>query len=83
LNAFAERFVRSIKQECLHHIVPLGEGHLRHTVGAFVAHYHSERNHQGLGNVIPFPTHPLADARGIRRHERLDGLLNSYERSAA
>jgi hypothetical protein len=43
-----------------------------------------ERNHQGLGNVIPFPSHPLADARGpIRRRERLGGLLNSYERSAA
>ncbi len=84
LNAFAERFVRSIKQECLYHIVPLGEGHLRRTVGAFVAHYHSERNHQGLGNVIPFPTHPLADVRGpIRRRERLGGLLNCYERSAA
>jgi transposase InsO family protein len=56
LNAFAERFVRSIKQECLHHIVPLGEGHLRRTDGTFVAHYHSERNHQGLGNAILFPT---------------------------
>ncbi len=44
LNAFAERFVRSIKQECLHHILPLGEGHLRRTVGEFVAHYHSERS---------------------------------------
>jgi len=84
LNAFAERFVRSIKQECLRHLVPLGEGHLRRTVGAFVAHYHAERNHQGLGNVIPFPTHPLEDARGpIRRRERLGGLLNFYERSAA
>ncbi len=84
LNAFAERFVRSIKQECLRYVVPLGEGHLRRTVGEFVAHYHSERNHQGLGNLIPFPAHPLAAARGpIRRRERLGGLLNSYERSAA
>ncbi len=84
LNAFAERFVRSIKQECLRYVVPLGEGHLRRTVGEFVAHYHSERNHQGLGNLIPCPAHPLAAARGpIRRRERLGGLLNFYERSAA
>ncbi len=84
LNAFAERFVRSIKQECLQHIVPLGERHLRRTVREFVAHYHSERNHQGLGNVIPFPAPGTPDESGpIRRRERLGGLLNFYERNAA
>jgi hypothetical protein len=60
LNAFAERFVGSIKQECLRQIVPLGEHHLRRTVGEFVAHYHSERNH--------------SDESGpIRRRDRLGG----------
>ncbi len=84
LNAFAERFVRSIKQECLRHLVPLGERHLRRTVGEFVAHYHSERNHQGLGNVIPFPApDPPDDSGPIRRRERLGGLLNFYHRNAA
>ena len=63
LNAFAERFVRAIKQECLRHIVPLGERHLRRVVGEFVAHYHSERNHQGLGNVIPFPSPSSLEVR--------------------
>jgi len=48
LNAFAERFVLSIKSECLDRIVPLGERHLRRTVSEFVEHYHRERNHQGL-----------------------------------
>jgi hypothetical protein len=47
--------VRSIKQECLRHIIPLGERHLRTVVRDFVEHYHAERNHQGLDNVIPFP----------------------------
>jgi transposase InsO family protein len=61
LNAFAERFVRSIKQECLRHLVPLGERQMRRTVGEFVAHYHSERNQQGLGNVIPFPAPPIRE----------------------
>ncbi len=50
LNAFAERFVLSVKSECLDRIVPLGETHLRAAVRAFVAHYHEERPHQGLDN---------------------------------
>jgi hypothetical protein len=56
LNAYAERFVRSIKGECLRHIVPLGARHLRAVVREFVEHYHAERNHQSLGNVVPFPS---------------------------
>ena len=83
LNAFAERFVRSIREECLRHIVPLGEGHLRRTIEEFVAHYHSERNHQGIGNVIPFPARGSPVTGAIRRRERLGGLLNFYERTAA
>jgi transposase InsO family protein len=50
LNAYAERFVRSIKEECLSRIIPIGERHLRHAIDEFVAHYHLDRNHQGLGN---------------------------------
>jgi len=67
LNAFAERFVRSIREECLRHIVPLGEGHLRRTIEEYVAHYHSERNHQGIGNVIPFPARGSPVTGAIRR----------------
>jgi transposase InsO family protein len=47
LNAYAERFVRSIRQECLRHIIPLGERHLRLAIDEFVVHYHSERNPEG------------------------------------
>ncbi len=84
LNAYAERFVRSIKGECLRHIVPLGEGHLRAVVHDFVEHYHAERNHQGLGNVIPFPSPDPASRVGrIDRRERLGGVLSFYTRSAA
>jgi putative transposase len=84
LNAFAERFVRSIKQECLRHIIPLGERHLRIVVGEFIAQYHTERNHQGLRNLLPFPsaTPPAVGGR-IRRRARLGGLLKFYERMAA
>ncbi len=83
-NAYAERFVRSIKQECLRHIVPLGERHLRAVVREFVEHYHAERNHQGLGNVIPFPSPDSASPVGpIGRRERLGGVLSFYVRNAA
>ena len=51
-NAYAERFVRSIKEECLDRMIPLGERHFRRAVAEFVAHYHCERNHQGLDNEL-------------------------------
>jgi putative transposase len=84
LNAYGERFVRSIRHECLRHIVPLGERHLHATVREFVEHYHAERNHQGLGNVIPFPSGDgCAPAGRVGRRQRLGGILNFYERKAA
>jgi transposase InsO family protein len=52
LNAYAERFVLSVKCECLDRIVPLGEAHLRRAIGEFVVHYHTERNRRGLDNVL-------------------------------
>jgi transposase InsO family protein len=55
LNAYAERFVLSIRSECLDRIVPLGEWHLRRTIREYVEHYHQERNHQGLENQLIEP----------------------------
>jgi transposase InsO family protein len=84
LNAYAERFVRSIKSECLSKVIPLGEAHLRSVVREYVEHYHQERNHQGIGNVIPFPTGRPAIATGaVMRRERLGGMLSYYFRDAA
>jgi hypothetical protein len=85
LNAFAERFVLSIRRECLERIVPLGEAHLRRAIGEYVAHYHRERNHQGLANMLIEPSgHEPVNVNGcVRRHERLGGLLNFYTRQAA
>ena len=84
LNAYAERFVRSIKEECLNRIVPLGESHLRLVVQEYVEHYHRERNHQGLENQLleraPPSANPSAD---VQRSERLGGLLSYYYRKAA
>jgi putative transposase len=81
-NAYAERFVRSIKEECLDRMIPLGERHFRGAVAEFVEHYHRERNHQGLDNRLIAGT-PPADMMGrVRRRPRLGGLLNYYERAA-
>ncbi len=83
-DAAAGPFVRSIKHEGLRHIVPLGEGHLSAVVREFVEHYHAERNHQGLGNVIPFPSRDSVSPVGrIGRRQRLGGVLSFYERNAA
>jgi hypothetical protein len=83
-NAFAERFVRSIKDECLDHMILIGEASLRRALGAYVAHYHAERNHQGVGNRL---LEPLASVRltdePIQCRERLGGMLNYYYREAA
>jgi transposase InsO family protein len=84
LNAHAERFVRSIKESCLERLILFGENSLRTAVQNFVAHYHSERNHQGLANrlILPEPAHH--DSTGsIQSRERLGGMLNYYYRAAA
>jgi putative transposase len=81
-NAYAERFVRSIKEECLDRMIPLGERHFRRALTEFVTHYHQERNHQGLGNRLIDAVGSYRGAGRIRRRSRLSGLLNYYERAA-
>ena len=74
--------VRSIKEECLDRIIPIGERHFRRVIMEFVEHYHRERNHQGLDNRLIAGT-PVTDRTGrVRCRRRLGGLLNFYERAA-
>ena len=83
LNAYAERFVLSIRRKCLDRFVPLSERHLRTAVTEYVVHYHTERNHQGLGNELITPLPASAnDAGPIVSRERLGGILNYYCRAA-
>ena len=84
LNAYAERFVLSIKSECLDRVIPLNEAHLRRCVREYVSHYHEERPHQGLSNrhIKPVANEPGSEAP-LQRRERLGGLLNHYHRRAA
>ena len=83
LNCYAERFVRSIKESCLERMILFGEDALRTAVREFVAHYHGERNHQGIGNLLIFPDCSLPDRDGpVRCRSRLGGMLNYYDRAA-
>jgi transposase InsO family protein len=84
LNAHAERFVRTIKESCLERMILFGESALRKAAAEFMAHYHSERNHQSLDNALICPEPEHAGQEGeVHRQERLGGLLNYYYRKAA
>lgn len=82
-NAHAERFVRSIKEECLDRLIPFGERHVRRANAEFVTHYHRERNHQGLGNELIEPLRQREPVGRVRRRSRLGGLLLNYYARAA
>lgn len=81
-NGYAERFVKSLKSECLDRMIFFGEKSLRKAVDNYVLHYHHERNHQGLDNQIPFPYAPRnkGQSGSVVKFERLGGLLNFYYR---
>ena len=84
LNSYAERFVLSIKSECLHRIVPLGEAHLRRAISEFVRHHHGERHHQGLGGELICPGETAGRTEGsVACREGLGGMLKYDHREAA
>jgi hypothetical protein len=83
LNAFAERFVRSVRAECVARIVHLGVAYLRAAVRAFVDHYHEERPHQGLRNELIAPRTTSVERGPVRCRDRLGGVLKFYYRAAA
>jgi putative transposase len=84
LNAYAERWVRSVKEECLSRLILFSEASLQRALNEFVAHYHAERNHQGRGNVLLFPASvDTRDVGAVQCRERLGGLLRYYYRQAA
>ena len=82
MNAYAERFVRSIKSECLDQMIFLGREYLVHAIAEYAAHYHEERSHQGIGNEML--SGATSQGEGvIETRERLGGLLKYYHRQAA
>ena len=85
LNAFAERWVRSAKQECLSRLILFGERPSSRALAEFSAHYHGERNHQGKSNQLLFPEaddEPKQRGRTVECRHRLGGLLKYYGRAA-
>src|SRR6266542_1841628 len=84
-NAYAERFVRTVRAECLDWLLILGRRHLEHVLRIYLAHYNNERPHRGLA-LLP-PESPNADgqpaAGAIERRDRLGGLIHEYHRAAA
>ncbi|MSO23871.1 MAG: hypothetical protein EXQ58_11645 [Acidobacteria bacterium] len=86
LNAFSERWVKSVKEECLSRWIPFGEASLRRALQQYLNHYHEERNHQGKDNKLLFSRQTLAvdgDQGSVQCEERLGGLLKYYYRKAA
>ena len=85
LNAYAERWVRSVKDECLAQLILWGERSLQHALRSYVSHYHHERPHQGKENVLLLPFAEPRQGRDspIQCRERLGGLLKFYDWQAA
>jgi putative transposase len=82
MNAYAERFVRSIKSECLDQMIFLGRESLVRAIAEYAAHYHEERSHQGIGNVLINAVAPQSEGI-VKARDRLGGLLKYYHREAA
>ena len=86
LNAYAERWVKSVKDECLSKLILFGEKSLRRALCEYLTHFHTERNHQGKDNVLLFPAAMQTKNRvdgSVGCKERLGGLLKYYHRDAA
>ena len=84
-NAYAERFVRTIRAQCVDWLLILGRRHLERVLRTYVAHYNRERPHRGLALRSPDSTNadPRPSPREIKRRDRLGGLIHEYHRAAA
>lgn len=83
LNAYIERFMRSIKEECLDRMIFFGEKALRNAVHEYLEHYHAERNHQGIDNRLIEDQEEQTTDGVIQCRERLGGMLKHYHQTAA
>lgn len=86
-NTFAERFVRTVRQECLDHLLIYGRRHLERVLAAYVAHYVDERPHRGLNLAVPASDRTAGVPTGttrtvVERREVLGGLVHEYRRAA-
>jgi putative transposase len=82
-NAFAERWVRSVREECLDRLLVVNELHLQHVLKEYVLYYNSRRTHQGLGQQCPVPVDPVPREGLVQRRDILGGILHDYYRQVA
>jgi putative transposase len=82
-NAFAERWVRSVREECLDHVIILNERHLRCVLNEYVEYYNERRPHQGLAQDSPLGLTPVSPHNPIRCRNVLGGIIHDYYRHAA
>ena len=82
-NAYAERWIRSVREECLDKVVILNERHLHRVLTAYVDYYNMARPHQGLEQRCPIPLERVARDGPIKRRDILGGVLHDYHRHAA
>ena len=82
-NGHAERWVRSVREECLDHLLIVNEAHLRHVLAGYVTHYNQARPHRGLDQQTPIPHVPSEPHGAIKRRDVLGGLIHEYDREAA
>jgi putative transposase len=84
LNSYAERFVRSLKDECLSRLIFFGRASLRRAITQYLSHYHRERNHQGLSNRLLQPVATIGELQDpVIWSQRLGGMLSYHHRAAA
>ena len=82
-NAVAERWVRSVREECLDRLIILNERHLPRVLNEYVAYFHARRPHQGLEQDSPLGLEPIANQGTIRRRKVLGSIISDYYREAA
>jgi transposase InsO family protein len=83
-NAYAERFVRTVRNECLDWLLIIGRRHLEHVLRTYIQHYNHERPHRALALQPPQPRAPELPQHGhVHRRDRLGGLVREYYRAAA
>ncbi|MGH9107631.1 MAG: integrase core domain-containing protein [Acidimicrobiales bacterium] len=81
-NAFAERWVRTVREDCLDHLLIYSRHHLESVLGDYVRHYNESRPHRGLQLGTPLPRHDQPSTGKVRRRDILDGLVHEYDRAA-
>jgi putative transposase len=77
-NAHAERWVRTVREECLDHLLTLNQTHLKRVLDSYISYYETSRPHQGLDQQTPIPKEPVPYSGQVRKREVLGGIITDY-----